>query len=75
MTIASEKENIELGHHQGLHGYGFGLSHGTDFECKKTTLGKEINKLQFHREILKEAILEKEYQKLQGSLRAQYQVS
>ena len=65
MTMATEEENVELGHHQGLHGYGFGLAYGTDLECTKTTLGKEIKKLQFHGEILKDAILEKEYQKLQ----------
>ena len=65
MTMATEEENVELGHHQGLHGYGFGLACGTDLECTKTTLGKEIRKLQFHGEILKDAILEKEYQKLQ----------
>ena len=65
MTMATERENVELGHHQGLHGYGFGLAYVTDLECTKITLGKEIKKLQFHGEILKDAILEKEYQKLQ----------
>ena len=65
MTMATEEENIETGHHQRLRGYGFGLSYGVDLECTKTTLGKEIKKLQFHGEILKDAILEKECQKLQ----------
>ena len=36
-----------------------------DLECTKITLGKERKKLQFHGEILKDAILEKEYQQLQ----------
>ena len=36
----------------------------SDLEFTKTTLGKKIKKLQFHGEILKDAILEKEYQKL-----------
>ena len=65
MTMATEEENVELGHHQRLHRYRLGLAYGTDLECTKTTLAKEIKKLQFHGEILKDPILEKEYQKLQ----------
>ena len=48
-----------------MHRYGIGLAYGADLECTKTTLGKEIKKLQFHGEILKDASLEKEYQTLQ----------
>ena len=32
MTMATEEEDVELGHHQGLQGYGFGLAYGTNLE-------------------------------------------
>ena len=60
-TMATEEENVELGHHQGLHGYGFGLAYVMDLKCTKTILGKELKELRFQGEILKDAILEEEY--------------